>query len=87
MVDVTSTPSAAPSSAAPASAAPTSTVGQSIDAEIVVLKGRLAKLEASAKTDWADIKQWVKTNWPHFATWGALAASSPVVTDFVKKLL
>jgi hypothetical protein len=82
-----STTPAAPSSATPASAAPTPTVGQSIDAEITVLKGRLAKLEASASTDWAVLKQWVKTNWAHFVTWGALAASSPVVTDIVKKLL
>lgn len=85
MSDVTNSTTAASASATSAGAAPT--VGQSIDAEIVVLKARVAAVEAAAKTDWSDVKAWVKANWAHFVTWSALAASSPVVTDLVKKLI
>lgn len=74
-------------SAASASATASATIGQSIDKEITLLRARVAALESTAKTDWTDVKSWVKTNWAHFVTWAALAASSPVVTDIVKKII
>ena len=82
-----STQAAASPSATPAGASVAATFGQSIDAEIVVLKSRLAKLEASASTDWAALKARIAKDWPHFVTWVGLAASSAPVVDFVKKLL
>lgn len=59
MVDVTS-PAAPP---APA------TLGSSIDAELAVVKAKIAVLEAAASTDWAKAKAWFGTNWPHFVSW------------------
>ena len=87
MANVQATSTAAPANAAPASAAASATLGQSIDAEIVSVKARLAAVEAAGKTDWADVKAWVKSNWAHFVTWASLAASSPVVVDVIKKLI
>ena len=78
----TATPAAASASSAP-------TVGQSIDAEIVVLKARVAAVEAAANTDWSDVKAWVKTNWPHFLTWAStafVAAKVGVFADIAKIL-
>jgi hypothetical protein len=82
-----SSQTAAPASAAPASAAASPTIGAAIDAEITLLRARVAAIEAAGKTDWANVKAWIKSNWAHFVTWAALAASSPVVTDVVKKLI
>lgn len=65
------------------------TVGQTVDAEIAVLKARLAVVEAKASTDWAAVKAYVKANWPHAVTWllaGASAVKSGVVADVVKLL-
>lgn len=67
----TSTPVTAVTSSAPA------TLGSSLDAELVVVKARLAVLESEAKTDWTKVKAWFGTNWPHFVSWigtGALVA-------------
>jgi len=58
----------------PATPAPTKTVGQEVDAELALVKARLAVLEADAKTDWADVVAWVKSEWPHFVTWAGTAA-------------
>ena len=73
------------STAAPA-ASPT--LGQEVDAEIVVLKARVAAIEAAAKTDWATVVAWVKSNWAHIAlTWPAAATVLvPVVKDALKVL-
>jgi hypothetical protein len=65
------------------------TVGQDIDAEIAVIKAKLAVLEAEGKTDWADLKAWVGTNWPHFVSWavtGAVAVKTGVLADVAKLL-
>jgi hypothetical protein len=72
-----------------ATTASTATVGQELDAEIAVVKARLAVLEAKASTDWAAVKTWVKTNIPHFVTWAsvtAVAAKVGVVADITKFL-
>ena len=82
MSDVQTASTTAASAAASASPAASPTVGQSIDAEIVVLKARVAAVEAAAKTDWSDIKAWVKTNWPHFLTWASTAAVAAKVGLF-----
>ena len=87
MVDVTSATIAATPSAAPASAAVSPTLGQSLDAEITILKSRLATLESAGKTDWAALKARISKDWPHVVTWVSLAASSPIVIDIVKKIL
>jgi hypothetical protein len=84
---VPSTKTAAPASAAASSAAVAATIGQSVDAEIAVLKSRVAVIEASAKTDWSDVKQWFSTNWPHFVSWAtgvAVAAKVGVFADLAK---
>ena len=72
-----------------ATAAPTAapTLGQEVDAEIVLLKARVASIEAAGKTDWTDVVAWVKANWAHFVTWAALAASSPIGLDVLKRLV
>lgn len=72
---------------APATAAATTTtsVGQELDAQLEVIKARVALLEADAKTAWSDVVTWVKANWPHFVTWGATAALA--VKTFGLKLL
>ena len=60
--------------ATPAAPAPAETTGQKLDAEIAVLKARLAVIEAAAKTDWAKAVAWVKTNFLHISlTWPAAA--------------
>jgi hypothetical protein len=87
MSDVTNSTTAASASATSAGAAASPTVGQSIDAEIVVLKARVAAVEAAAKTDWSDVKAWVKTNWPHFVGWAStavVAAKVGVFADIAK---
>jgi hypothetical protein len=88
MADVTSSTTAAATSAATPVAAVSATVGQSIDAEIVVLKSRLASLEASAKTDWSKAVAWAKSNWAHIALTYPAAATilAPVVKDLLKAL-
>lgn len=58
-----------PESTTPVTPAPT-TIGQTVDADLALVKARLAVLEADAKTDWSDVTAWVKANWPHFVTWG-----------------
>lgn len=50
------------------------TIGQTVDAELAVVKARIAVLEADAKTDFAKVKAWVAANWPHFVTWVGAAA-------------
>ena len=68
-------------------AAPT-TLGASIDAEIVVLKSRIASLESAAKTDWSKAIAWAKSNWAHIALTYPAAATilAPVVKDLLKAL-
>ena len=85
MGEPSTTPSAVASAAA-SSAAVSATVGQSIDAEITVIKSRVAQLEASAKTDWSVAIAWAKSNWAHIVlTWPAAATVlSPIVKDLVK---
>lgn len=51
-------------------------IGQSVDAELAVVKARLAVLEADASTDWTKVKAWVSSNWPHFVTWLAVSGLS-----------
>lgn len=87
MANVQAAKTSASASAATTGSAASATLGQSIDADIAFLRARVAALESTAKTDWSDVKLWIKTNWAHFVTWGALAASSPVVTDLVKKII
>ena len=74
--------------AAPAAPAATPTVGQTVDAELTLLKARVASIEAAAKTDWATVVAWVKSNWAHIAlTWPAAATILvPVVKDALKVL-
>lgn len=50
------------------------TLGGTLDAELAVVKARLAVLEASVKTDWAKAKAWLGTNWPHFVSWVSTGA-------------
>jgi hypothetical protein len=85
MADVTGSSTATPASAAPASPSPT--LGQSIDAEITIVKPRIAALELAGKSDWAAFKARVAKDWPHFVTWIGLASSSAPVIEFVKKLI
>lgn len=76
------------SAAAPA-ATKSATVGQEIDAELAVLKARVAVLEADAKTAWADVVAWVKDKWPHFVTWAAAgytALHAGLLADVAKVL-
>ena len=87
MSDVQAASTTAAPAATSASPAASATIGAAIDAEVVLVKARLAALEAAGKTDWADVKAWVKTNWPHFVTWATVAASSAPALEFVKKLI
>lgn len=66
MADATPTTAATP--------APSKTIGQEVDAELAVIKARVAVLEADAKTAWADVVAWVKAQWPHFVTLAGTAA-------------
>ena len=50
-------------------------LGQAIDADLAVVKARLAVLEAKASTDWAKVKAAVKANVPHYVTWAGVGAS------------
>ena len=86
MSDVQSSATAASTSATSASAP--STLGGQIDAEITVLKSRIAAVEASAKTDWSVAIAWAKSNWAHIVlTWPAAATIlGPVVKDLLKAL-
>lgn len=88
MADVTGTPVATPATPAAPVAAVATTLGQSIDAEIVVLKSRIAAVEASAKTDWSKAIAWAKSNWAHIALTYPAAATilAPVVKDLLKAL-
>ena len=71
MSDVQTASTTAASAATSAGAAASATIGAAIDAEIVVLKARVAAVEAAAKTDWSDVKSaGSMTNWPHFAYTG-----------------
>ena len=74
--------------ATPAAPAATPSLGQEVDAEIVVLKARVAAIEAAAKTDWSDVVAWAKSNWAHIAlTWpAAVTVLTPIVKDFLKVL-
>ncbi len=85
MSEQTASTSAAPATS-PASA-PTS-LGWQIDAEIVLLKSRIATLETAAKTDGNKAIAWVKTNALHIAlTWpAAVTVLKPVVVDLLKFL-
>jgi hypothetical protein len=87
MADVQNTQTAAITAATPASAAASPTIGQSIDAEVVLVKARLAALEAKGSTDWAAVKARIAKDWPHFVTWVGLAASSAPLVTFVKSLI
>lgn len=62
----------------------------SIDAaELALIKAKVTALEAKASTDWAAVKAYVKTNWPHAVTWllaGATAFKTGVVADVLKAL-
>lgn len=65
------------------------TIGQEVDKEVAVLKARVAVLEAKAKTDWAEVKAYVKANWPHAVTWlvsGATAVKVGLLADVAKFL-
>ena len=86
VTEATSTAASASASTASASASPT--VGQSLDAEVVIIKNRIAKLEASAKTDWSVALAWAKSNWAHIALTYPAAATilAPVVKDLLKAL-
>ena len=65
------------------------TLGQSLDADLVAVKARVASLEAAAKTDWATVVAWVKTNWAHIAlTWPAAGVILvPAVKEALKVIL
>ncbi len=80
------TPTAAP--AAPAAASAPSTLGGQIDAEITILKSRIASLESAAKTDCSKAVAWAKSNWAHIALTypAAVTILAPVVKDLLKAL-
>ena len=82
---VPSTASAALASATPAGAAKPATFGQSVDAEIASLKGRLAQLESAGKTDWTKAVAWAKSNWAHIIL--TYPAAATILTPVVKGLL
>ena len=86
VTEATATAASASASTASASASPT--VGQSLDAEVVIIKNRIAKLEASAKTDWSVALAWAKSNWAHIALTypAAIAILKPVVAGLLKTL-
>ena len=86
MADVQSSATATP--AAPAAASAPSTLGGQIDAEITILKSRIASLESAAKTDWSKAVAWAKSNWAHIALTYPAAATilAPVVKDLLKAL-
>ncbi len=88
MPDVTSSSTTATGAGAVAGTSASPSFGQSIDAEIVVLKSRLAAVEAAGKTDWAAAVKWVKANALHVAlTWpAAVTVLKPVVADLLKFL-
>ena len=86
MADVQSSAPATP--AVPAAASAPSTLGGQIDAEITILKSRIASLESAAKTDWSKAVAWAKSNWAHIALTYPAAATilAPVVKDLLKAL-
>jgi len=75
MADVQNSPPATAATGTVVVAAAPSTVGSTIDAEIVVLKSRLAKLETAAQADWAKLVAGFKRNWAHYATWVGLGVT------------
>lgn len=63
----------------------TETPGQVVDAEIAVLKARIAAVEAAGKLDYAKAVAWAKANWAHIVlTWPAAVS---VLAPFVKAAL
>ncbi len=86
MPDVTGSSTTATGTGAITGASASPTFGQSIDAEIVVLKSRLAAVEAAGKTDWAAAVKWVKANALHVAlTWpAAVTVLKPVIADLLR---
>lgn len=48
-------------------------IGQKVDAELAVVKARIAVIEAAAKTDWVKTKAYVVANVPHLVTWAGMA--------------
>lgn len=78
--------SAALTSAASAGSAKSTTLGQSVDAEIAIVKSRLAQLESAGKADWTKAVAWVKGNWAHIILTYPAAATilAPVVKAWLK---
>ena len=64
----------------------TDTLGQTVDAELAVVKARLAVLESAVVTDFSVAKAWVKSNWAHIVlTWpAAVSVLAPVVRGLLK---
>lgn len=62
------------------------TIGQTVDAELAVVKARIAVLEADAKTDFSKAIAWVKANALHIVlTWPAsVSVLAPVVKAVLK---
>jgi hypothetical protein len=87
MVDVTSSTTAAPATSSGAGAPASATFGSTIDAEIVLLKSRIASIESAGKTDWAKLVAGAKRNWAHFVTWAALAGTNPLTLDLLRRVL
>jgi hypothetical protein len=84
MSEQSSTTAAAAPAATPVPAV-SPTFGQAVDAEIVLLRGRVAALESAGKADWAKLKAWAKSNWGHLVlTW---PAAGTILVPVVKKLL
>ena len=54
----------------------TETTGQIVDADIAVIKAKIAVLEAAGKTDFAKVKAYLAANVPHFVTWAGMAATA-----------
>ncbi len=87
MADVTSSATAASGLCANPSAAASPTFGAQVDAEIILLKSRVASLERAGKKDWAKFVAGLKSNWAHFVTWAAVAGTNPIVIDLIRKVL
>lgn len=64
----------------------TDTLGQTVDAELAVVKARLAVLESAGKADFAKVIAWLKANALHVAlTWpAAVSVLAPVVKAALK---
>lgn len=59
------------------------TVGAEVDAELALVKARLAALEATGKADWVKVKAYIAANLPHVVTWAGLIYGA-VKTGLVK---